>query len=348
MDDLTILKGVGRATEKKLHAAGIDSFAKLGAATPDQLNAAQVAGSPSDWAAMIAAAAEMAPAPTERQMTAEELSELVQSWVDARAELMAASDAVVTAQYQLDTIEAGADRSQIEADLDVAKELVKAVEAKIAALALLPEGVVLPEAKQTNEQPEIPAGSHIDGQAQSSAAAPAPGTTDEGLGGTTAETAPNTAAVASAADTNTTQSDDGHQEGEAGNTAGLAADLLAHAEQGARDQFAEVLRDARQMFGDGRQVAALALLDRHHKEALVMARVAGEFILALNNEMAAMKAPATELVAGTVTVTGPATGRWRAGRFFTAEAQTFVPGDLTTDELTRLQADPLLTVAVSE
>ncbi|WDR00746.1 helix-hairpin-helix domain-containing protein [Devosia sp. J2-20] len=349
MDDLTTLKGVGRATEKKLLGAGLDSFAKLAGATPDQLSAAQVAGGPSDWVAMIAAAAEMAPTPTERQMTAEELSDLVQSWVDARAELMAASDAVVSIHYQLDTIEAGTDRSQIEADLDVAKELVKAVEGKIAALAPLPEGVVLPDASQTNEQAEIPAGSHIDGQAQSSAAAPTPGATDEGLGGTTAETAPNTAAVASAADTNTTQSDDG-QEGETGNAAGLATDGLSVNQDVLdlaglmRAALQDQLTTALDLGGD----EALDMLTKARSEVTLMAALAVEFGASLDAEIAKVSTSTGERVAGTVKVTGPAAGRWRIGHYFTAEPETFAPGSLSADELTRLQADPLLTVAVSE
>ncbi len=56
MDDLSTLKGIGAATAAKLVAAGIDTFAKLAAATPDALNVAKVAGSPKDWAAMIAEA----------------------------------------------------------------------------------------------------------------------------------------------------------------------------------------------------------------------------------------------------------------------------------------------------
>ncbi len=57
MDDLTKIEGIGPATEKKLQAAGIASFAALAAATPDQLNAARVAGNATDWAGFIAAAA---------------------------------------------------------------------------------------------------------------------------------------------------------------------------------------------------------------------------------------------------------------------------------------------------
>lgn len=49
-----------------------------------------------------------------------------------------------------------------------------------------------------------------------------------------------------------------------------------------------------------------------------------------------------------IEVVGPAAGRWRAGRRFGPEAQRFVEGQLTDDELKAIQADPLLAVGVSE
>lgn len=49
-----------------------------------------------------------------------------------------------------------------------------------------------------------------------------------------------------------------------------------------------------------------------------------------------------------IEVVGPAAGRWRAGRRFGPEAQCFVEGELTDGELKAIQADPLLTVGVSQ
>lgn len=49
-----------------------------------------------------------------------------------------------------------------------------------------------------------------------------------------------------------------------------------------------------------------------------------------------------------IEVVGPAAGRWRAGRRFGPEAQRFVEGELTDEELKAIQADPLLTVGVSQ
>lgn len=59
MDDLKKIKGVGAATERKLRAAGLDSFAKVAAATPDQLKAVQIAGGQAEWAGFIAEAAKL-------------------------------------------------------------------------------------------------------------------------------------------------------------------------------------------------------------------------------------------------------------------------------------------------
>lgn len=60
MDDLTTVKGVGKATATKLKAAGIDTIAQLAAATPDQLKAGKVSGSSADHAAIIAEAGKLA------------------------------------------------------------------------------------------------------------------------------------------------------------------------------------------------------------------------------------------------------------------------------------------------
>lgn len=60
MDDLTQIHGIGAATAQKLVAAGIDSFARLAAATPHDIDMAIDGGRPSAWPAWIAAAAKRA------------------------------------------------------------------------------------------------------------------------------------------------------------------------------------------------------------------------------------------------------------------------------------------------
>jgi hypothetical protein len=45
-----------------------------------------------------------------------------------------------------------------------------------------------------------------------------------------------------------------------------------------------------------------------------------------------------------VSITGPKRGRWRAGRYFTAEATVIPLADLTDDEMVAIRLDPALTV----
>lgn len=55
-------------------------------------------------------------------------------------------------------------------------------------------------------------------------------------------------------------------------------------------------------------------------------------------------APPANRPAATLVVTGPARGRWRAGRHFTAEPTTIPHDQLTEEDLDRLLDDPELTV----
>lgn len=72
MDDLKKIKGVGAATERKLRAAGLDSLAKVAAATPDQLNAAEIAGGQAEWAGFIAEAGKLVSSHTTAATTDQE------------------------------------------------------------------------------------------------------------------------------------------------------------------------------------------------------------------------------------------------------------------------------------
>lgn len=201
MDDLTSLKGIGKATVKKLRDAGIDSFAKLAAATPDQLNAAQVAGGPADWTAMIAEARDKQASAAPRELTAEQVNALVRAWDDARAALSSAGDNVAAIQEQLDALAPEADRGALEQQLEAARAEVTKAHAAIDALQPLPDGTKLPsapKAKQTNEQ--IPAGPRGADAGQPGGKPPAPNSATKGPGGEPAEDAlSNSAAVAGAA-----------------------------------------------------------------------------------------------------------------------------------------------------
>lgn len=52
--------------------------------------------------------------------------------------------------------------------------------------------------------------------------------------------------------------------------------------------------------------------------------------------------------AGSITVVGPKAGFWRAGIRFTAEPQTFEPGDLSVAQLKAIKNEPKLAVTTTE
>ncbi|WP_295081148.1 hypothetical protein [Tabrizicola sp.] len=56
--------------------------------------------------------------------------------------------------------------------------------------------------------------------------------------------------------------------------------------------------------------------------------------------------PAAKAKAHVLRVTGPAKGRWRAGRKFGAEPVDIPVAELTEDDLAKLEGDPELTVAL--
>jgi hypothetical protein len=155
MDDLTKLKGIGTVTAKRLAAAGIDSFARLAAANPAQLEAAKINGSSKELEAMIAAAAVQLE-PQERAMSDDELRALVAAWDEARAELNAAGDAVADLQAQLAALAPDADRTELDAGLAAAQERVGKAHAAIEALRPLPSGVRLPNAKPVAKRERLP------------------------------------------------------------------------------------------------------------------------------------------------------------------------------------------------
>jgi len=284
--------------------------------------------------APAATPAPVTPAP--RAMTDAEVAALVTAWDAARTELQDAGNAVAELQLRFDAIDAEEDSQDLNTQLTAAQERSAAAQAAIKALTPLPEGVTLPAAAKPNTEGTTAA-------AVASPAAPAAAAVEPVLaaGMEGSQTQP--------AATHTTQSDEG-QEGETGPIAGLATedpeierDSVDIADV-ARAEFQWQLDEARSLGTD----EALSFLQSRRAEVTVMADLCVEFGAALDAEIAKLATPAVDLVAGTVTVTGPAAGRWRAGRHFTPEPQTFAPGDLTSDELVRMQADPTLTVVVSE
>lgn len=150
MDDLTQIHGIGAKTAEKLVKAGIDSFALLAAATPNQLNATKVAGSPADWQGFIDAAKALS---SPREMTETELAALVKSWDDARTALSTAGDQVVEIQALIGALPADADRTDLEAQLAEAQAAVAKAHDAIATLTPLPDGVRLPDARPAAAAP---------------------------------------------------------------------------------------------------------------------------------------------------------------------------------------------------
>lgn len=348
MDDLTQLKGIGKATAGRLVAGGIDSFASLAAATPEQLGAIdKLGGTPAEWLGWVDQAKALAQ-PVSRPLSNAELVALVQSWDDARTELDAAGEAVAAIHLQMDALDADADPTQLDADLTAAQERVNKAKADIAALIPLPEGLRLPDARKK----EIPA----DPQSGTDTAAPGSGE------GSAENAALDTDAVAGASDLISPAvravllqkaADRGQtlEELFADSLAALAEvgrdELLNDIDTGEADPWLDALGDTLLIRVD--LLAADRGLDR--AQLLDMALTALIDVDDLRNQAA------TPVIPGPVpadldlppidgfvrvTVTGPKAGRWRAGRHFTSEAATI---DVSEDDKRALENDPLLTVS---
>lgn len=309
MDDLTSLKGIGKATSKKLKEAGIDSFAKLAAATPDQLNAALVSGGPDDWAAMIAEAGKVAPAAETRELTADEVNDLVAAWDKARAELNAAGEAVAAVQIKIDALAPDADRSALDAELAAAHATVATAHTTIDALRPLPEGVRLPDATRT-----IPTDSQDGGLGQPGS--PAPDLTSQGSDGDTDnDAAPEPDTVASVSDLFGL---------DAQHNAELARLAVEHG-----IAPSEVLDAARRMLA-GRDVLTNDLDDDDDLDAIYDAAFSSSTFELSDGRIA-------------ITVIGPVKGRRRGGFDFGAVPQTVL---VTEDQLAVIQGDAGLSVTL--
>lgn len=163
MDDLTTLKGIGKATAKRLVDAGISSFAALATASPDQFQAIdKLGGSPTEWANWVAEAKkQVRPAPVDLEKATPDQVKNQAALIDsARAKLTEAGTAAATAQ-------ASGDAGAIEA----ARLAVEAAQAEL-------DGLIGPGTPSQNS-PHTTASEAEDGEAGETAAG-LPGASGEG------------------------------------------------------------------------------------------------------------------------------------------------------------------------
>lgn len=307
MDDLKQIHGIGAATERKLFAAGIDSFAKLAAATPDQLNSAQIAGGPDDWAKFIAEAGKLAPkAPIDlATASGEEIAAQARKIEAARLQLSALADAVVLAHGNLQAIAAGAAPEAVaaaEAALAEARALVDVAVADARALFGVPEGEALPQALQEELAPLQQLAS---------------------IERTAADQEP-AGALRERPDA------EAHR---------------AAMERGADTELETIIAQARTMAATGELDEALDFLRQHRADMISAQAILARVVAALDGELAELSVlQATSSVDHAVEVVAKVDTRWRIGRQFTKVPTPFEPGELGADELAALKADPLLIV----
>ena len=168
MDDLTTLKGIGKATAKRLVNAGISSFAALATASPDQFQAIDKLGSsPTEWADWVAEAKKrVPPAPVDLEKATPDQVKNQAALIDAaRVKLTEAGTAAATAQGSGD---AGA--------IEAARLAVEAAQAEL-------DGLIGPGSTSQNS-PHTTASEGEDGEA---------GETAAGLPGSDATTVPSEA-----------------------------------------------------------------------------------------------------------------------------------------------------------
>jgi hypothetical protein len=157
MDDLTTLKGIGKATAKRLIDAGISSFAALAAASPDQFQAIDKLGSsPAEWAEWVAAAKTRLPAAAAAPV---DLQTATPDQVNAQAALIDAARAKLT--------EAGTAAADAQASGDAVA--VEAARLAVAAAQAELDGLIGPGATSPNSS-HNPASEAEDGEAGETAA----------------------------------------------------------------------------------------------------------------------------------------------------------------------------------
>lgn len=118
MDDLTTLKGIGKATAKRLADAGITSFVALASTSPEQFQAIdKLGGSPTEWAEWVAEARKrVPPAPVDlEKATPDQVKDQAAKIDAARAKLADAGTAAAAAQASGDAEAIDAARIAVEA-----------------------------------------------------------------------------------------------------------------------------------------------------------------------------------------------------------------------------------------
>ena len=119
MDNLTTIKGIGKATARQLADAGIASFEALAAATPEQLVAIdKLSGSPAAFASWVSAAKALAPKPVDlNSASPDQVKDQVAKIDAARARVSAAQEAVDKAVGQINV-----DQAALASELEAAQQ----------------------------------------------------------------------------------------------------------------------------------------------------------------------------------------------------------------------------------
>lgn len=119
MDDLTTIKGIGKATAKRLADAGIASFEALAAATSEQLvSIDKLSGSPAEFASWVSAAKALAPAPMDlNNASPDQVKDQVARIDAARERVSAAQEAVDKAAGEINV-----DQAALASELEAAQQ----------------------------------------------------------------------------------------------------------------------------------------------------------------------------------------------------------------------------------
>lgn len=318
MDDLTKISGIGAATARKLSAAGIDSFAKLAAATHEQFEELKIAGGADDHLALIAAAAALAPQPLDLALASgDQIAAQAAKIEAARLQLSQLANDAVTAFDELKALSAGAPEAVFGTAQSAFDNTIARVHAAVAdarALLGVPEDAPLPAALVEELRP---------------------------LESLPPFVPPVVLTVESHAE---------HENGAAGAETSIPhadPELSLSEHEGAHAYLDNVVSRAHVMAAAGELAEAGELLRSHRTEIQAGQVLFAEFLSTLNSEIAGLDLiRVTAPVEQAVEVTAKVASRWRIGRQFTKEATLFEVGELASDELDALHADPLLTVSL--
>ena len=323
MDDLTKISGIGAATAKKLVAGGIDSFAKLAAATPAQIEDLRISGDAADHQKLIAAAAELAPKTIDLATASDEQIAAQAAKIEtARLQLAQHADSAVTAFGNLNAAKGGSHDAFAAAEtaFNGAIAAVHGAVAEARALLGVPDDAPLPpalleELASLQEMPPFVPQIEWSGATEGAAAAQAGGTIS--------------------AEESDTESQF-EQSGQA---------LLFSERQEAHSFLEQVIARARAAAAAGELAEAGEFLRDNRREIQAGQVLLAEMLSGINAEIESLdQIQVTAPVEHALEVTATVDSRWRIGRNFGKTATTFEAGELGADELLSLKADPLLVV----